>query len=428
MNCDMQKILFPLYEAKFQHFYLANITRSDGHAVMEAHIQTLLAPIKGLSNIRKKFFTQSVILFLSLRGRINFLNMARYGTYSEKTYRTHFEQPFAFWDFNTALIQQACSPHRIIAGDCTYLPKSGKQTPHLGTFWHGCVGKAMPGLELSSLAVVDVDNHTTFHLICQQTPGNLTDEESRVDFYVKQIIEHASELKAIADYIVYDGAAGKKKFVDGLVDQTELHLISKLRKDADLRYLYPGPQRPGPGRPKEYDGKINCRHPDFSRFERCYEDDQKIIYTALINSKRFKRNIRIAYIQSRDSDTYPIVFSTDLTLDGYQLYLYYHLRFQIELLFRDAKQYTGLTHCQGRSENKLSFHHNLSLTAVSLAKAEFYAQAQNKGNPFSMADVQTVSFNQLYLEHIFHTLDLEPTCETIAPFYHELLNFRRAVA
>lgn len=395
---------------------------------METRIQNLLAHMTGLGTIRKKFFTHIVLLFLSLRGRINFLNMARYGTYSEKTYRTHFEAPFAFWDFNRHLLDQVCSPHRIIAGDCTYLPKSGKHPPHLGTFWNGCVSKAMPGLELSSLAVVDVDKHTAFHLICQQTPGDLADEESRIDFYVNQIIAHASDLKAIADYVVYDGAAGKKKFVDGLVDHTALHLISKLRKDADLRYLYTGPRRPGPGRPKQYDGKMNCRYPDLSRFDRCYEDERRSIYTAIVNSRRFKRNIRIAYIQNRDSDEYTILFSTDLNLDGYLLALYDHLRFQIEFLFRDAKQYTGLTHCQGRSENKLSFHHNLSLTAVSLAKAEFYAQEHNLGKPFSMADVKTVSFNQLYLDRIFHTLALEPTCETIAPLYHELLNFGRVAA
>ena len=184
MYADMQKIIFPYYEAKVPHFYLASITHIGDGGLMETRIQTLLAHIQGLSTIRKTFFTHIVMLFLSLRGRFNFLNMARFGTYSEKTYRTHFEQPFAFWDFNTALVQQICSPHRIIAGDCTYLPKSGKQPPHVGTFWNGCVGKAMPGLELSSLAVVDVNHHTAFHLLCQQTPADLTDAESRIDFYV----------------------------------------------------------------------------------------------------------------------------------------------------------------------------------------------------------------------------------------------------
>ena len=47
---------------------------------------------------------------------------------------------------------------------------------------------------------------------------------------------------------------------------------------------------------------------------------------------------------------------------------YYRSRFQIEFLYHDAKQYTDLNHCQARSENKLDFHFNVSLTVVNLAK------------------------------------------------------------
>ena len=39
-------------------------------------------------------------------------------------------------------------------------------------------------------------------------------------------------------------------------------------------------------------------------------------------------------------------------------------------LFRDAKQFTGLTDCQARSQAKLNFHFNASLSAVTLAKLE----------------------------------------------------------
>jgi hypothetical protein len=39
----------------------------------------------------------------------------------------------------------------------------------------------------------------------------------------------------------------------------------------------------------------------------------------------------------------------------------YRLRFQIEFLYRDAKQFTGLNDCQARSPSKLNFH-NMSLT------------------------------------------------------------------
>ncbi len=152
------------------------------------------------------------------------------------------------------------------------------------------------------------------------------------------------------------------------------------------------------------------------------------MFTAIVNRKRFKRNIRIAYIQQRDTKAHTILFSTDLALDGSLIYQYDHLRFQIEFLFRDGKQHTGLTHCQARSEQKLSCHQNASLTAVSLAKADFYADDENLGQPFSMTDVTTSYFNRLYVNRIFDKLGLDPTSDTLAPLYHELLNFGKLAA
>ncbi len=111
---------------------------------MEKYLKTLLAKMKQ-SHVRTKFLTHVFVWFLSMRGRLNFTNMARYGTYSEKTYRTHFDTEFPFFTFNQQLIQQACSASRLIAADCTFLPKSGKATPHIGKFWNGCVRKALPG-------------------------------------------------------------------------------------------------------------------------------------------------------------------------------------------------------------------------------------------------------------------------------------------
>ena len=48
--------------------------------------------------------------------------------------------------------------------------------------------------------------------------------------------------------------------------------------------------------------------------------------------------------------------------------LYYRCRFQIEFLYRDGKQYTGLNDSQARSENKLHFQFNASLTSINIAK------------------------------------------------------------
>jgi hypothetical protein len=57
--------------------------------------------------------------------------------------------------------------------------------------------------------------------------------------------------------------------------------------------------------------------------------------------------------------------------DIYQLY---RLRFQIEFIFRDAKQFTGLSDCQARDAKKLDFHFNASFTALNLAKLDAHRQ------------------------------------------------------
>ncbi|HEX8090429.1 MAG TPA: hypothetical protein VF762_16340 [Blastocatellia bacterium] len=57
-------------------------------------------------------------------------------------------------------------------------------------------------------------------------------------------------------YLAVDGFYAKKKHVDGVRDR-QPHLITKLRIDANLRYLYTGPRVKRRGRPKLYDGKVN---------------------------------------------------------------------------------------------------------------------------------------------------------------------------
>ena len=42
-----------------------------------------------------------------------------------------------------------------------------------------------------------------------------------------------------------------------------------------------------------------------------------------------------------------LLFSTDIALTGEQILEYYQARFQIEFIFRDAKQFTGLSDCWG---------------------------------------------------------------------------------
>ncbi len=401
---------------------------SEIQAGMETRIQQLLAKMSGLHTCRKIFLTHVFVLFVSLRGRLNFLNMARYGSYSEKTYRRHFEQPLDWMTLNCHLINMTGSGRYLVAADGSFYPKSGKHTPHLGNFWNGCAGKAMHGLEGHTLAIIDLELHTAFHLHTQQTPGEVSEEEKRTQHYVQHIIDHKGMLRQFSRYLVYDGAAAKKPFVDPICDKTDLELVSTLRCDADLRYLYTGPHPKRRGPRRKYAGKMTCCEPDFSRCDLCHEDEDVLVYTAVGNSRSLKRNIRIAYVLNKTRDRYVILFSTDVNLNGKLIYEYYKARFQIEFLFRDAKQYTGLTHCQARSEQKIAFHINASLTSVSLARADFYAHADNRDMPFSMSDYQTVYFNKLLLDRFISKLELDPTCEKVASAYNELSTFGKIAA
>jgi hypothetical protein len=102
------------------------------------------------------------------------------------------------------------------------------------------------------------------------------------------------------------------------------------------------------------------------------------------------------------------LFSTDTTLDAKKIFRYYKARFQIEFVFRDAKQFTGLCDCQARDQAKLNFHFNASLATLNLAKQE-HLQAYQDSNltAFSMASVKACYFNEYFLEKILSMFDLD---------------------
>ena len=93
-------------------------------------------------------------------------------------------------------------------------------------------------------------------------------------------------------------------------------------------------------------------HPDLVRFEAVGPIDGTQIYTTIVNSVAFKRDLRIVYLIKTAGNTWQtaLLFSIDTELLALELYQYYQARFQIEFLFRDAKQFTGLCDSQARSE------------------------------------------------------------------------------
>ena len=105
---------------------------------------------------------------------------------------------------------------------------------------------------------------------------------------------------------------------------------------------------------------------------------------------------------------------------------YYGLRFQVEFLIRDAKQFTGLEDGMARDEQKLHTHFNIALTVVSVAKAAYYlSEPKQQRGSFSMADIKMLHMNQLITERIFSNLGLNLSCRKIKRIYNQCLNFGR---
>ncbi|MBX2890988.1 MAG: hypothetical protein KF734_08685 [Saprospiraceae bacterium] len=66
------------------------------------------------------------------------------------------------------------------------------------------------------------------------------------------------------------------------------------------------------------------------------------------------------------------------------------MRFQIELIFRDAKQCAGFTHCQSTDKTTLENRFNLALGAISVAKTAHWLPVNKEvRGSFSMAELKT---------------------------------------
>ena len=82
------------------------------------------------------------------------------------------------------------------------------------------------------------------------------------------------------------------------------------------------------------------------------------LYTARVWQVSLSREIRVVYLVDRRAHNRvrtALLFSTDVEQDPKQIYQFYKLRFQIEFIFRDAKQFMGLRDCQARDLLKSDF-------------------------------------------------------------------------
>ena len=313
-----------------------------------------------LNKSRKDFIVSVLWHILSIKGRINFLQLGRFSTLCEQTYRNQFEKKFDFFSFNKHLINQTVSAESAIALDPSYVPKAGKATYGRGRYWSGVAGAAKWGLDICGFAVVDIVNNTAFHLKTWQTPSADELAEKGLNLlthYASLVTENAEQFKAFSNYIVADAYFSKRPIVKA-VKSSGLKFISRLRDDSVLKYKFTGERTGKKGAPRKYAGLVDVHNFNPNHFSLDLSTEEITIYSLVVYSKAFKMDIKLAiakFYKEGVEMARKLYISTDLKQAGEKIVRYYQSRFQIEFLYRDAKQFTGLTNCQARSKKQTGF-------------------------------------------------------------------------
>lgn len=399
-------------------------------------VTATLNQLPSLAKPQRKFLAALIATILSLRGRFNYRNLARYGGYTERSYARQFQQSFPWLEYHAKLLQAALpSSHELVAAqDASFIPKSGKKTYGLDRFYNGCAGRPERGLEISVVAVVDVTQKGAYVSAVSQTPATpeLKKEQAdatRLDHAIEQMRAARPLLPQVVKYLAADGWYAKQKYVGAVVAEG-LHVVTKLRADANMRFRDIGKPTGKQGRPKTYDGKVDWQ--DLSRFDKVdapeLEADQDVeLHTAELYHATIKRWLRTVVLVWHTADGkrhHAILATTDLKATAADVLRIYQARFQIEFLLRDGKQHAGLSQCQARNKEALDFHFNASLATVSAARAAT-AAAHTSETPyvFSLATQKQIAFNEHFLAEISAKYDYDLNSWKNHPAYEELRTY-----
>lgn len=380
---------------------------------------SLLAKVQelcGTGAIRQRILQTIFPLLLTMPQRANFKQMARWSGRNEGTLHNWYSTELRLADFQRQLVDEVGSGEYCVLFDPSYLPKSGKKSPCLGPFWSGQAGAVKRGQEIGAFAVGDVVHHTAFHLDAALTPPA---EELRrkgqtlMDHYVSQVERMRDHILHFGGFLAADGYFGASTFVNPVL-KLGIQLISSFKANTALHYLPPPKKAGSKGRPPVKGGKLSWGNLDLERMPLVSDQDGQRVHSGLVWVKCLGRVVRLVAVEYLKEDgsvrCRKLYFCTDTDKTWEWILEMYALRFQIEFLFRDAKQFTGLTHCQSTDKVKIENHINLSLATVSMAKAAHWLPIdKEQRGAFSMAELKTYYHNLDLVERFSAALNLDPT-------------------
>lgn len=407
-----------------------------------ANIQRLCSIIKSIYCISSGGVTiQNISRWISGKG----------GSYS--SIQRFYNTPIDWMGINVALFYQfyyVLDRVYLLCGDETVEDKAGKCTYGIGWFFSSIVGVPIRGICILGLSIIDTSRSKSWLLGHKQ----LHQDPKRKEKLAKKKAKKASKTGGIepkkrgrkkgtknkpyelgnhfkvlsgliADfkthlskvgcsmpicYFVGDGYYGNRSGCKVCIDN-KLHLISTLRKNAGLYFNYAGIQK-SRGRKKKYGQKVD--YANLSTDYLVYEDSTEELVTYIYQLKAWNKripycllNVVILVVHDKVADTWArqLYFSTDLALDYQTLMEYYHLRAQIELNFRDAKQYFGLSDFKNITKQTVTNAIGLSFFMVNISKV-LLEQYQNLTGEthLSIQDLKAYFRGIKYVEEVIKNL------------------------
>ena len=195
------------------------------------------------------------------------------------------------------------------------------------------------------------------------------------------------------------------------------NVVSRLRHDAALYYLWDGEPTGKPGRPRIKGDKINFNDIDKTKATLLDTDESTgQVYVLKAWCKSLQRKISLV-IHILPNGGHRLYFSTDENMSGRDVMEYYCTRFQIEFCFRDAKQFVGLTDCQARDKRKLDFAFNSSFTAVNVVKI------MCKEYNLSIGRLKALMVNAYYAQRIIDVFEKNPNTQLNHEIVNEIFGF-----
>jgi putative transposase len=346
---------------------------------------------------------------LSMSGRVTMRGLSRWsgkgGSY--RTIQRFFTTPLNWCHLQWLLIRQHlldADEVVVMSGDYVVVTKAGKTTYGLDRFFSSLYGKAVPGLCFLSLSLLSVKRRTSYPVVTEQVEkaceaaaqaqptktssgprGRPTGSKNRnrrevelspslrfIQEHIKRVLQQISDAFQVV-YFIFDGELGHNDAMQ-MVRQVGLHLVSKLRYNSALYFLYAGPYA-GRGPRRKYGKKLDYRNIPSVYLQATSIDEgiETNTYQMSLWHKKFAEMLNIVVIVKRNLQTHKmahvVLFSSDLTLGYAQLIDYYRLRFQLEFNFRDAKQYWGLEDFMSVNEKPVYNSANLALFMVNVSQA-----------------------------------------------------------